>query len=226
MDKVVILIAFGDMCLEQFSLMLPGLQQCGTEIVLITESDRTMPGVRCIKVPMPGSRAEMMAYRTRTWRLVRLDNYAMAWYMDTDIVIKKNLFAKYEGESLWLCAEPDQRMDNEHFSGLLSGREHETARRWPAINSGIVGVPRRSHMFWKMWEDITARAMRQRPWIAEQQALNWIYFHYWNRYRMRIMDRHDVGYPAKSLGGDYAMHYCCMKDTDKLNNMAYDIGKD
>ena len=218
MRNLYYMIAFGEDYLIQFDCVHRTLLDMPAEIALVTDIDIAFKGVTVYKVDIPEGRQEAFKYRTQVHRIIDFENYDAVCYADTDVIIKRNLFEKYS-TSLFVPQEAGVMMDNEHFSELLTNEERIAAARWPAINAGLFIVPKARLPFWSRYEEMTERSYKKRPWIAEQHALNWLYFHEFNNWDMRLFERHDIGWPVKGISGEYAEHYICLKNEEKIRWM-------
>jgi len=218
MRNLVFMVAFGDRCLEEFDLIYPPILGFGNDVLLITDKNIKRKGVEVLQFSAPEEKQEMYKFRVHIYRVVDFSLYDSVCYMDTDIVMKRNIFDKYK-DGIYAAKEPDVMMDNEHFCELLTNKERIEASTMPAINSGFFVVPKRLIDFWEHYEEITIKSYEKRPWIAEQHAMNWIYFHERERWEMKLFDREDIGWPVKGIEGKYVEHYICLKNEDKIGWM-------
>ena len=212
------MVAFGDRCLEEFDLIYPSIVGFGNEVLLITDKDVKRKGVQVLQFSAPEEKQEMYKFRVHIYRVHDFEIYDSVCYMDTDVVMCQNIFDKYK-DGVYAAREPDVSMDNEHFCELLTEKERIEAASMPAINSGFIVVPKRLIGFWERYEDITIKSYEKRPWIAEQHAINWLYFHERERWEMKLFDREDIGWPVKGISGKYAEHYICLNNEDKIGWM-------
>ena len=212
-------VAFGPTCLAQFEFIHRRVVSFGHEVILFTDNNKVKyDGVKVIHVESPRERQHMYKFRCSVHRLIDLSKYQAVCYADTDVVIRRDIFEKYS-HSITVAQEPDVMMDNEHFCELLTPYERIAARKWPALNAGFIVVPRKMINFWKYWEKIADKSYAKRPWIAEQHSLNWIYFHEFNRWHIKLFQGNDFGWPIKGIKGEFAEHYICLKNEDKLPHM-------
>jgi hypothetical protein len=214
--NLIYLVAFGQEYMEQFNCIYPLLRQMGNDIMLITDKDVNYKRVRLYRVRTPKDRSQMFKYRIFGYKAADFRKYDAVCYMDTDIIMHQDIFEKYN-DGIFAAAEPNVMMDNEHFSGMLTPIERSKAEDMPALNSGFIVVSRKFHSFWPYYERVTEAAYRRRPWIAEQHALNWIYFH--DKFPVRLFDSQDIGWPVKGIPGKYAEHFICLKNEDKIKWM-------
>ena len=206
---LVYLVAFGKDYLDQFDLMYQGLIRMGVDVCLITDQNVKRQGVEVITIGTPLEKMQMFAFRIYGHKIIDFTKYDQVWYSDTDIIFKDNIFDKYKGH--YVCREPWNTMAEEHFNGLLNDQEVLSAKKLPAINSGLVCAPGDS-LFWSEYQTVTERAYRRRAWISEQHALNWMYLKRRDKYNFKLFADEDIGYPARGIKGGYVDHYNCYKD--------------
>lgn len=219
-NTLIYFTAFGQEYVDQFKFTHKTLIDYGIDIILITDSGETFEGVTKVNVRSPKSKPEMFAYRMNGYRIIDFSRYDHVWYSDTDIVFKSaELFTKYNNGAIWVCQEPDQNMSNEHFCELLRPHQRQAAMKWPAINSGLFVVPKARINFWNEYRKMTEAAYRKRQWIAEQHALNYMYFKSFNHWAMKLFAPGDIGFPIKNIPGRMADHYICLPNSDKLKWM-------
>ena len=218
MRNLVFMVAFGKRCLQEFDLIYPSILGFGNEVLLITDKNIKRKGVEVLQFSKPEETQEMYKFRVHIYRVFDFSLYDSVCYMDTDVIMRRNIFEKYN-DRIYVAKEPDVMMDNEHFCELLTNKERIEASTMPAINSGFFVVPKRLIDFWEHYEEITIKSYEKRPWIAEQHAMNWIYFHERERWEMKLFDREDIGWPVKGIEGKYVEHYICLKNEDKIGWM-------
>ncbi len=219
--QLVYAIAFGETCLKQFELIAEGLERCNIDILLITNKAYFSKRVKVLRVAGVQDTARQFAYRTQVFTLFDFSQYERVWYIDTDFLIFKDLFKKYESNQLnvFVCREPKTSMQNEHFSLALNRHEYYLAKPQQGINAGIISVPLRHVGFWEHYDNELRQYQRtvEREWIMEQQVLNRIYMRYRDRFHIKVFDPEDVGFPLKGVNSkEYTWHYACYKQNEKL----------
>lgn len=238
MKQMVYLIAFGAESLEQFALCLSTIRQCApVDIVLLTDQDYHNKDVTVgrVKPPVPPPNADgdpakaqyhaYFTYRTRIHQLINLAAWEQVWYMDTDFILKDDLFAKYaDSPHTLLCKEPGTYISNEHFCGAMTAREISDNPYLRGINAGIYAVPRSQVGFFPWYHDAVERMIKtsERAWLTEQHVLNMAYVRFRERFNIKTFEDGDVGFPQKKTTG-MALHYACYTFKDKIKLMRHEI---
>jgi hypothetical protein len=223
--QLVFLVAFGADCLELFKVCLIGLSKCEVDIVLITDQYFFDERIKVIQYASPPDRSHIYSYRTRVKEHIDISPYEQIWYLDTDFVIKGDLFSRYAGnENLLLNIEPDSKISNEHFCADLTGFERDLYKDVDAINAGIYCVPKRYFSFFDYYDFQVKQAWIKKPEmkIPEQQCLNTIYLRWHDVWQMEAIE--GIGYPAHGTDG-IILHYACYPNGDKLKLMQDEINK-
>jgi len=218
--KLVYLAAFGPDCLELFKVCLSGLRNCEVDIILITDQYFFDERVKVIQYASPADRAHIVSFRTRIKEFIDISPYDQVWYMDTDYVIKGDLFKQYEGnDNILLNIEPDSLVSNEHFCADLTEFEKELYKDVVAINAGIYCVPKRYFDFFEYYDLSVRCAYIRNPGmkIPEQQCLNSIYLRWHDVWQMEAIE--GIGYPAHGVNEGIVFHYACYPNENKLQLM-------
>jgi hypothetical protein len=223
--QLVFLVAFGPDNLELFKVCLSGLQKCEVDIALITDQYFFNERVKVVQYASPLDKSHIYSFRTKVREHIDISNYDQVWYLDTDFVIKDDIFKTYAGnENLLLNIEPDSLVSNEHFCADLTEFERELYKDVPAINAGIYCVPKRYFNFFEYYHWSVELAWNRNPEmkIPEQQCLNTIYLRWHDVWQMEAIE--GIGYPAHETEG-MILHYACYPNNEKLQLMQDETDK-
>ena len=95
MRNLVFMVAFGDRCLEEFDLIYPPILGFGNDVLLITDKNIKRKGVEVLQFSKPEETQEMYKFRVHIYRVFDFSLYDSVCYMDTDVIMRRNIFEKY-----------------------------------------------------------------------------------------------------------------------------------
>lgn len=236
MKQMVYLIAFGKECLEQFKVCYSTIRKhSDIDVVLLTDQRAVIDGVKVVKVnpPIPPPNADRdvnkaqyhayFTFRTKIHHYVDLNEWDRVWYMDTDFILKADIF-KTEHPGVLLCPEPGSYISDIHFSGALTQNEKQSNPYQRGINAGIYSIPRDKYGFFAYYEWAVNEMIQtsERAWLTEQHVLNMIFVRHRKSYDINLMQ--NIGFPAKKTTGG-ALHYACYPFEQKLKMMLDEVNK-
>lgn len=234
--QAVFFVAFGNDCIDQFILCYESIRKVSDiDVILVTDTDYKNEDLMIgrVKPPTPPPNADKekgqyhayFTYRTKIYQLLDITRWDRLWYMDTDFIVKEDIFSKYaDSPHTLICKEPGTYISNEHFSGALT---HEEVAKDPykrGINAGIISVPKRLHRFWEFYDVGVTDMIKnvERAWLCEQHVLNMMYIRFNEVFDFKTFEDKDVGFPAKKTDG-MVLHYACYKFNEKLKLMQDEV---
>jgi hypothetical protein len=229
MKQVIVFPFFGEKYLNQFKVCAQTIP-ADWNVVVITDQNYLEDRFTVLRVEPPASAYDCMTFRKRIPEFVNIDDFDRVWHCDPDVLFTGDLLEKYSkppwDKYIIVSEEPMTRIDCPEMGMAFDFFELEilVLNREPAINGGLIGVPKLFKEFWKVYRKHIDSFHRKYPDIlsCDQQVLNFLY-HRWEVGAYALTDLEDVGFPTRGTHGQMMNHYIGANLPDKDKIMEADL---
>jgi hypothetical protein len=231
-NQIIVFPFFGEKYLKQFKVCAKTIP-ASWNVVVITDQNYLDDRFTVYRVDTPRTAYECLTYRKRIPEFINLDDYDQVWHCDPDVLFTGDLLPKYGelpySKYIIVSEEPMTRIDNEHMGMTFNADELEgmVLRHAPAINGGLIGVPKSQVQFWAMYAGNIDTFHFGHPDIlsCDQQILNLMYHVDWSIAKLdfALTDKEDVGFPTRGLRGKLMNHYIGAYIENKHEVMELDL---
>ena len=229
-SQIIVFPFFGERYLKQFQVCAKTIPS-HWNVVVITDQDYSHDRFKVIRVQTPPTAYDCLTFRKRIPEFVDINLYDQIWHCDPDVLFTGDLLAKYGelpySKYIIVSEEPMTRIDNEHMGMAFDPYKLESLvlNRQPAINGGLIGVPKLWAFFWDLYQINIDEFHELRPDImsCDQQVLNQMYHS--DDWGFALTDKEDVGFPTRQTEGKLMNHYIGAYIQDKDQVMEADFQK-
>ncbi|MFA5715851.1 MAG: hypothetical protein WC998_08925 [Candidatus Paceibacterota bacterium] len=229
-SQIIVFPFFGERYLKQFQVCAKTIPS-HWNVVVITDQDYSHDRFKVIRVQTPPTAYDCLTFRKRIPEFVDINLYDQIWHCDPDVLFTGDLLAKYGelpySKYIIVSEEPMTRIDNEHMGRAFDSEMLEwlVLNHAPAINGGLIGVPKIFNSFWGKYANRIDMFHAEKPDImsCDQQVLNSIYQEIY--FDFALTDKEDVGFPTRQTEGKLMNHYIGAYIQDKDQVMEADFQK-
>jgi hypothetical protein len=233
MKQVIVFPFFGEKYLNQFKVCAKTIPS-DWNVVVITDQNYLEDRFTVLRVDTPVSAYDCMTFRKRIPEFVNIDDFDRVWHCDPDVLFTGDLLEKYSNppwdKYIIVSEEPMTRIDCPEMGMAFNADELEfmVLNHYPAINGGLIGVPKSLIEFWRMYDYHIDHFHSGHPNVmsCDQQVLNLLYhveFPYLPQLTFALTDLEDVGFPTRGTHGQMMNHYIGANLPDKDKIMEADL---
>jgi lipopolysaccharide biosynthesis glycosyltransferase len=230
MNQLIVFPFFGENYLKQFKVCAKTIPS-DWNVLVITDQNYLEDRFTVLRVDSPVSAYDCMTFRKRIPEFINIDEWDQVWHCDPDVLFTGDLLKKYSelpySKYIIVSEETGTRIDcQEMGSGFNNVElEHLILNHSPAINGGLIGVPKLNNWFWEDYKERIDLFHEMKPDIlsCDQQVLNILYI--WDYDYFALTDKEDVGFPTRGTQGNLMNHYIGANIENKHELMQSDFDK-
>jgi hypothetical protein len=212
MNQLIVFPFFGERYLKQFLVCAKTIPK-HWQVIVITDQQFEDDRFSIIWVDTPASDFDKMIFRRRIPEFVNIEAYDQVWHCDPDVLFTGDLLEKYGqlpySKYILVSDEPGTKITDREMGVGFDPQVLEllSLNHAPAINGGLIGVPKDQNGFWAKYSDYIDLFHSQFPDVmsCDQQVLNVIYHS--RLFPFALIESEDIGFPTRGPLGKLINHF-------------------